>query len=114
MPAYLISTIVSFAAIPIGLAVAAWYGRRRTISVSDDRTIQILQVIAAQGSLDRDDDSWQLPDSHRAPAWPMGVDQAHREMQRHRACGTDSCACKRAAWNTLIDEGHVVAERISA
>ncbi|MFI5778842.1 hypothetical protein [Nocardia sp. NPDC051570] len=44
---------------------------------------------------------------HEPPRQPLNTDQAHRIMQQHRECRIDSCARKRAAWQTLIDSGRI-------
>ncbi|WP_280455702.1 hypothetical protein [Nocardia brasiliensis] len=68
------------------------------------RTATILDRIAAEGSL-LYGDSWQLEPSHRRPDEPYSIEQAHREMQRHRMCSADSCGAKSAAMSTLEIEG---------
>ncbi|MGQ4618453.1 hypothetical protein [Nocardia sp. R7R-8] len=47
---------------------------------------------------------------HDAPAGPMSVTDAHRDMQRHRGCRADSCARKAAARHTLIAAGRMVPD----
>lgn len=44
---------------------------------------------------------------HDAPAYPMTVERAHREMQWHRGCRRSKCARKDAAYMTLVDAGHI-------
>lgn len=45
---------------------------------------------------------------HAAPAEPLSVEQAHREMQRHRECSADRCPLKRAARDALVRAGRMV------
>jgi hypothetical protein len=47
---------------------------------------------------------------HAAPERPLNVDEAHREMQRHRECRTDQCPLKAAARHTLIEAGHITPD----
>lgn len=43
------------------------------------------------------------PPSHAEPLRPLTVDEAHREMRRHRECDRRWCPRKAAAWQTLVE-----------
>ena len=45
---------------------------------------------------------------HGAPPGPLTRDQAHRTLQLHRSCERWRCARKQAAWDLLVELGHVV------
>jgi hypothetical protein len=45
---------------------------------------------------------------HDAPDSVFAVDDAHREMRKHRACHLADCPRKAAAWQVLVTAGHVV------
>lgn len=70
------------------------------------RAADILERIGDEGSLRTD--SWQLAPTHRAPDEGYTPEEAHREMQRHRKCGTDRCAAKHTAFWVLVDAGRAV------
>lgn len=45
--------------------------------------------------------------THSAPDSPISVQHAHRLMQEHRSCLVEDCPRKRAAWQTLVEVGHI-------
>ncbi|KZM75282.1 hypothetical protein IU500_23530 [Nocardia terpenica] len=48
--------------------------------------------------------------AHTAPERPLSLDRAHRVMQVHSGCSTESCRNKRAAFAALVDAGHIVPD----
>jgi hypothetical protein len=111
MTAELIATIVTVAAVLLLgwlLFVFLPWLLDRDDAVPDGAVLSadILERIAREGTLRTD--SWQLEPSHRAPADGYTPEEAHREMQRHRECGTDRCAAKHKAFWTLVDAGRAV------
>ncbi|WP_280309107.1 hypothetical protein [Nocardia abscessus] len=50
-----------------------------------------------------DNTLWAAGFPHDAPDHELGVEEAHRTMQRHRNCDVAVCRRKRAAWQTLVD-----------
>lgn len=48
--------------------------------------------------------------SHRPPPGGLNVEQAHREMQRHRECSVIDCPAKETAQAVLIEAGHMVPD----
>lgn len=49
----------------------------------------------------------QIRREHEAPSTPFTVDEAHRQMQRHRGCAIADCPRKEAAWQVLVAAGKV-------
>ncbi|GAA5065469.1 hypothetical protein [Nocardia callitridis] len=54
-------------------------------------------------------DIW-APLSHSVPPNPLTILEAHQLMQDHRVCRVDGCACKRCAWERLVDAGRIVPD----
>ncbi|RDI53896.1 hypothetical protein [Nocardia mexicana] len=50
---------------------------------------------------------WPVGWPHEAPDRPMSVSDARHSMQRHRDCYREDCPRKRAAYQTLVDAGHI-------
>lgn len=50
---------------------------------------------------------WTAGFPHDAPDEPLSVYEAQKTMQRHRACLRDECPRKQAAWQVLVDAGHL-------
>ncbi|WP_216902106.1 hypothetical protein [Nocardia alni] len=48
--------------------------------------------------------------SHSAPNRPLSLERAHRVMQVHAGCSTEDCRHKRAAYETLVNAGHLVPD----
>ncbi|MCX4095944.1 hypothetical protein [Nocardia sp. alder85J] len=48
--------------------------------------------------------------AHSTPIRPLNLERAHRVMQVHAGCGTDSCRNKRAAYEALVSAGHLVPD----
>jgi hypothetical protein len=65
------------------------------------------QLRSEQPTRGPDDRSRPVSSPHAAPERPLSVDEAHREMQRHRECRADQCQRKAAARQTLITAGHM-------
>lgn len=49
-----------------------------------------------------------VPQTHTEPEIPLGVDEAHLEMQVHIECDASSCPRKAAAVRTLTEAGRMV------
>jgi len=48
---------------------------------------------------------------HPAPQAPLTVIEAHRLMQRHLYCTVHGCAAKSAAFELLVEVGHISPDR---
>jgi hypothetical protein len=44
---------------------------------------------------------------HDAPPRPLTIAQAHIVMQEHRDCVVRYCGCKGAAFQLLVEVGHI-------
>ncbi len=42
-----------------------------------------------------------------------GIEFAHQQMRKHRACNIDRCAWKRTAFHTLVHFGRIVPQELS-
>ncbi|WP_280268955.1 hypothetical protein [Nocardia wallacei] len=90
----------------IALSMAAlWQGvlpPQRNPVESDDRP-----PAPVPGGDTMDVSVWPIGWPHEAPDEPMSVSDAHLAMQRHRGCRREECPRKRAAYQTLVDEGRL-------
>jgi hypothetical protein len=48
---------------------------------------------------------------HPAPEDPLTITEAHRLMQQHLYCTVHGCATKAAAFELLVDVGHIAPDR---
>lgn len=48
--------------------------------------------------------------AHSTPIQPLTLERAHRVMQVHTGCSTDCCRNKRAAYQVLVEAGHIVPD----
>lgn len=53
---------------------------------------------------------WAQDWPHEKPDRPLSVTMAHQAMQRHCSCRREDCGRKQAAWETLVDAGHIVPD----
>ncbi|WP_246011768.1 hypothetical protein [Nocardia mexicana] len=86
-------------------AAALWQGFRppqRDSAESDDA-----RGAPAPGGDTMDVSVWPIGWPHEAPEEPMSVSDAHLAMQRHRGCRREECPRKRAAYQTLVEEGRL-------
>lgn len=72
---------------------AEWRAERRRIEAADCKPGNMTM--------------WPNGGPHEAPEQPLSVAEAHRTLQRHRACRADDCPRKAAAKHTLIAAGRM-------
>ncbi len=48
--------------------------------------------------------------AHSGPDRPLSLERAHRVMQVHSGCSTEDCPHKRAAYEMLVNAGHLVPD----